>query len=118
MLTVCYHFTLKRVRPGRLSVTGTSNTYSGLHVKCSILSPDFNQTLDGFSQKFLILNYTEIRVVGTILIRADRQAGRQAGRQADRQAGRQKGGRNNSLIPFHSKRALLWRFKVACNNET
>jgi hypothetical protein len=56
---------------------GNSKIYLGLHVKCTILLPDFNQIL--ISQwifiKSPISNFTEILPVGVALIPLDRQMG-------------------------------------------
>jgi hypothetical protein len=50
--------------------------------------------------------------------RAGRQKDGRAGRQKDGRTGREKDGRTNSLMPFQSMRALLWRFSVVGKNKT
>ena len=48
---LCYQPDKNFTRRKRFYVAGNSKTYSGIHVKCPIHLPDFNETLD-FSRGF------------------------------------------------------------------
>jgi hypothetical protein len=91
ILTARYHFTRKRAFLWRFNVAGNNEMYSNLH---ALFQPNLE-----FLDRNIIFH-------------------RNLSRGSRTDTCEQTDGRRNSLIPFHSKRALLWRFNIAGNNKS